>query len=59
MSKHHTNEINPSATRKQVRETKDRELTAHELEHVSGGAPKASGGQQQPYLRFDFKMVFG
>jgi bacteriocin-like protein len=32
-----TNTINTSATSKQVREPTDRELTADELEHVSGG----------------------
>ena len=37
MSKHRTNAINTSATRKQVREFTDRELTEDELAHVSGG----------------------
>ena len=37
MSKHRTNAINTSATRKQVRESTDRELTEDELAHVSGG----------------------
>jgi hypothetical protein len=37
MSKHQTNTINTSATSKQVREPTDRQLTADELEHVTGG----------------------
>jgi hypothetical protein len=37
MSKHQTNTINTSATSKQVREPTDRQLSADELEHVTGG----------------------
>ena len=43
MTKHQTNAINTSATSKQVREPMDRELTADELEHITGGSWKASG----------------
>lgn len=34
-----------------------RELTDDELDVVSGGKP-ASKGSPQPFLRFDFQMVF-
>jgi bacteriocin-like protein len=37
MTKHQTNEINTSATSKQVRESTDRELTKEELDQVVGG----------------------
>jgi hypothetical protein len=37
MSKYQTNTINTSATSKQVREPTGRQLTADELEHVTGG----------------------
>jgi bacteriocin-like protein len=58
MSKHQTNAINTSATSKQVRESTDRELTANELAHVSGG--RKSTGQQVTgamFLVFNFKLV--
>jgi hypothetical protein len=37
-----TTAIGTGATSKEVRETTDRELTADELEHVSGGKPSAA-----------------
>jgi bacteriocin-like protein len=60
MSKHQTNAINTSATSKQVRESTDRELTANELAHVSGGSGRKSTGQQVSgamFLVFNFKLV--
>ena len=54
-----TTAINTSKTSKKVREFIDRELTANELAHVSGGR-KSGGGQSATgamFLRFDFKMV--
>ena len=58
MKKHQTNAINTSATSKQVRESTDRELTANELAHVSGG--RKSAGQPATgamFLQFNFKLV--
>ena len=59
MSKHQTTAINTSATSKQVRKSTDRELTANELAHVSGGR-KSGGGQPATgamFLAFTFKLV--
>jgi bacteriocin-like protein len=59
MSAHQTNTIDTSGTSKQVRESTDRELTANELAHVSGGR-KSGGGQPATgamFLTFNFKMV--
>jgi bacteriocin-like protein len=58
MSKHQTNTIDTSATSKQVHESTDRELTANELAHVSGG--RKSAGQAATgvmFLAFPFKLV--
>jgi bacteriocin-like protein len=54
-----TNGNDTSTTSKQARESTDRELTANELAHVSGGR-KSGGGQPAAgvmFLKFDFKMV--
>jgi hypothetical protein len=48
MNKHRTNAINTSATSKQVREPMDRELTADELDHVTGGKPSAAPKDDLP-----------
>jgi bacteriocin-like protein len=58
MNKHRTNAINTSATSKQVREPMDRELTADELEHITGGNTKGSGAGTKPgYMLFDLKEI--
>ena len=48
-----TTAIGTGATSKEVRETTDRELTADELEHVSGEKPSAAP-QDLKYVSYEF-----